>query len=974
MRIRILVAAAISLALPAGAWDAAPPELQQLLYSPEGNRLRRYDVDTFDAGPLREDVLIESAELDPGGRDVNGSICPLPDGSGRFVAGEDTGQPHPPAGWGVFEADGSQVGKLTATYFTDGPEPFGCAFTPDGLLFTTEVGNQAFGPFNGQLILWFPPYQGFPGPPGAYPASDAPSTNFCKIATSIGTASGVATDELGRVYVASPRQGAVLRFSPPFPTGPDAAGGCGRTDALGSPLADADRVNREVFLRSAAQAGTPTGLARAPGGNWYVASVLTGQIAEFDPDGAFVRMIVQPRPDETVLELPLSTGHPQSVVVDARGVLYYADLDLVGSLFVAEPGPDGKVRRVVFDAAGNPGPPEVLRGGLAFPDGLGLLPGNFEPGEWRGYAGGPRRLFFNPNESIVSAANVGQLAERWRFLTGAIVTGSPAVARVTLPREGEIQVVFFQSWDHYLYAVRLSDGSLLWRRLLEDQPGASFPNVASVDVSRVDGRDVLFVAAGEVLYALDPASGRRIWDFTAGTGCQRKGVCGFEGERNEIESSALVVGDRVLVGMDVNDEETGKGGFFAVDARDGRLLWWFDLETGATCRPRPQDRIQRFDGYHSEAELRLPRGFLATRPGCSFDRTPTGCGNVWSSASYDAARGLAFFSSSNCDTDHDPATPVPPPPMPPYDEALVALDLDGTPVWRWRPREVDNDDLAFGASPQLFSIDVAGARREVLGIGNKDGTYTVLDRDGVNEVTGARWDDADPSGLPYWRTQVVPGGEIGGILATPAVDEERRLIYFTTAPGFDPLRPQRPTMHALDMDTGAVVWNNRGTRGFLSDASFGPTSAIPGVAFTGTVIAPFLRAYDTDSGALRLVANVGQQLLLSAVASGAVVVDGTVLVGTGIGTRTSTGSGPSDLTAIIPSVVMALCVPGTSGCAACNDGEDNDADGRVDAAADPDCAGPGDDSEEPVCQHGMGQPGDELPDAFDPACSPPARN
>ena len=972
MRIRILLAAGIVLALPAGAWSPPPPELQQLLYSPEGNRLRRYDVDTADAGPLREDVLIESAELDPQGRDINGTICPLPDGSGRFVAGEDTDQPHPPPGWGVFDAGGSQVGKLTATYFTDGAEPFGCAFTPDGLLFTTEIGNQAFGPLNGQLLLWFPPYEGFPGPPGAYPASDAPSTNFCKIATNIGTASGVAADELGRVYVASPRQGSVIRFSPPFPSGPDAAGGCGRADGLGSPLADADRVHRELFIRDPGHVGTPTGLARAPNGNWYVASVLTGQIAEFDPDGGFVRMIVQPGPDETVLELPLSTGHPQSVAVDARGVLYYADLNLVGSLFDAGPGPNGTVRRVVFDAGGNPAPPEVVRAGLDFPDGLALLPGNFEPGEWRSYAGGPRRLFFNPNESIITAGNVGQLAERWRFLTDAIITGSPAVARVQLPTEGEIQVVFFQSWDHHLYAVRLSDGSLLWKRFLEDQPGASFPNVASVEVARVEGSDRLFVAAGEVLYSLDPATGRRIWDFTAGTGCQRKGTCGFAGERNEIESSALVVGDRVFAGMDVNDEETGKGGFFSLDARDGRLLWWFDPETGSTCRPRPLDRIRYFDGYHTEAELRLPRGFLATRPGCGFERTTTGCANVWSSASHDPARGLVFFTSSNCDTDHDPATPVPPPPMPPFDEALVALDLDGNPVWRWRAREVDDDDLAFGASPQLFRIEFGGALRDVVGIGNKDGTYTVLDRDGENEVSGARWDDADPSGLPYWRTQVVPGGEIGGILATPAVDEERRRIYFTTAPGFDPLRPQRPTMHALDMDTGALVWNNAAITGFRADASFAPTSAIPGVAFTGTVIAPFLRAYDTDSGELRLVANVGQQILLSAVASGAAVVDGTLLVGTGVGTRTSSGSGPSDLIALIPSVVMALCVPGTSGCAACNDGQDNDGDGRLDAAEDPDCEGPGDDSEATVCQHGMGAEGDALPDAFDPACSPPS--
>ena len=72
------------------------------------------------------------------------------------------------------------------------------------------------------------------------------------------------------------------------------------------------------------------------------------------------------------------------------------------------------------------------------------------------------------------------------------------------------------------------------------------------------------------------------------------------------------------------------------------------------------------------------------------------CGNVWSSPALDLRRGLLYTASSNCDTDDNPDTPEVAPPMPPYDEALFALTLDGDPAWVWRPREVDNDDLAFG--------------------------------------------------------------------------------------------------------------------------------------------------------------------------------------------------------------------------------------------------------------------------------------
>ena len=91
---------------------AGPYDSHLLVYSTEGNRLRRYDVDTIGAPTLVEDILIERASVDPvDGRDVNGMICPIPDGSGRFLAGEDTdqggggGDPIP-QGWGIFDADG----------------------------------------------------------------------------------------------------------------------------------------------------------------------------------------------------------------------------------------------------------------------------------------------------------------------------------------------------------------------------------------------------------------------------------------------------------------------------------------------------------------------------------------------------------------------------------------------------------------------------------------------------------------------------------------------------------------------------------------------------------------------------------------------------------------------------------------------------------------------------------------------------
>jgi hypothetical protein len=89
MRLLALLVLLLGLAPP-----GARAESGELLYSTEGNRLRRIDVDTLGSARPAEEILIERAGQGPGadenpGRDVNGMICALPDGSGRFVLGED---------------------------------------------------------------------------------------------------------------------------------------------------------------------------------------------------------------------------------------------------------------------------------------------------------------------------------------------------------------------------------------------------------------------------------------------------------------------------------------------------------------------------------------------------------------------------------------------------------------------------------------------------------------------------------------------------------------------------------------------------------------------------------------------------------------------------------------------------------------------------------------------------------------------
>lgn len=334
-----------------------------LVFSGEANRLNAYDPNDG----FRKQTVIQNHATDPSGRDINGQICFTRDGSRRFIAGEDTGQPNPPQGWGFFQLHGArigelsatQIGKLTPTYqgSLDNAENYGCGFLSDGRLLTTDVGNQADGPGDGQLIIWFPPF-------------DAPSPRYCKLDVGIGTAGGIYIDAQDRVYLTSARDTpGVYRFSGPFPTSDTAAGGCGQLDGTGAPLADA--VNKQRFIAIDSNLRTPNAIVRSASGTFFVSSVLNGVIAEYDANGSFLRRILTPLSGER-LPFP-STGTPLGLGLDADGNLYYADIGITQNGLEIGPGPDaGHVRRIRFEN-GTPLAPETMDSGLNFPDGIGVL-------------------------------------------------------------------------------------------------------------------------------------------------------------------------------------------------------------------------------------------------------------------------------------------------------------------------------------------------------------------------------------------------------------------------------------------------------------------------------------------------------------------------------------------------------------------------------------------------------------------------
>ncbi|XVF85981.1 hypothetical protein PTKIN_Ptkin17bG0160700 [Pterospermum kingtungense] len=114
------------------------------------------------------------------------------------------------------------------------------------------------------------------------------------------------------------------------------------------------------------------------------------------------------------------------------------------------------------------------------------------------------RLFLNP-------LTVRNLALRWTFYAGKDISATPAVAN---------GVVYFPSWNGYLYAVNAFNGALIWQQNLSQLIGLTGTGVvANVTVSRstptIDG-DLLLVGiyGPAVVIAVSRTNGRLVWSTT----------------------------------------------------------------------------------------------------------------------------------------------------------------------------------------------------------------------------------------------------------------------------------------------------------------------------------------------------------------------------------------------------------------------------------------------------------------------------
>jgi polyvinyl alcohol dehydrogenase (cytochrome) len=417
---------------------------------------------------------------------------------------------------------------------------------------------------------------------------------------------------------------------------------------------------------------------------------------------------------------------------------------------------------------------------------------------------------YNPIENLLTPTTVGRLREKWTFKTGGNISSEPIVIG---------DVVYFGSWDGKEYAVDAKTGKKLWEF---DAGGPSRACAAY-------GDGVLFFGTFKGwLYALSAETGDLKWKIRIDT-------------HNDAVAtgSPIYYRERVYIGVSSLEEFTMmtrpdracctfRGSVVAYDAHTGRQIWRF----------HPISEPAADQGKDSQGHPVYG---------------PSGAA-VWSTIAIHPETDRLYLTTGNQYT--NPETQL--------SDAIIALELStGKLVWSYQATSGDrwtaacrNDpecgpDFDFGTTPISFR---GRDGKALVGAGQKSGWFYALD---------AR------DGKLAWKTQVGPGGKLGGILFGNATDGERVYVGISNL-------PKQGSLSALAAATGQLLWQTPSPDG---GANLGPIT-VTGTGDNRLVFAGsfrgFVRAYNARTGKIAWEFDTN-----GAVGGGLTVVDGVLYVGSG---------------------------------------------------------------------------------------------
>lgn len=384
--------------------------------------------------------------------------------------------------------------------------------------------------------------------------------------------------------------------------------------------------------------------------------------------------------------------------------------------------------------------------------------------------------------SGIGLSNVGQLHVAWRFRFPGRAGDAGSFTATPIVVGG---VVYLQDARSNVFALSLTTGKVLWRRLFDAaNPG---PNGIAV----IDGR--VYGATDSSAFALDAATGRPLWRHFLVTPAAR------------YVDIAPQVADGLVFLSTIGLPPNGRGALYALDADTGRIRWELSTIKGAW-------RVTAEAGGGGAWET----------PSVSGHEVYWGTTNPYPYGGTKAHPNGGAYAGDAL-----------------YTDSLMAVDTKtGKLDWYDQVTPHDVRDYDFQLPPILATLD----GRSILFGAGKAGLVIAWDRSTHKRLwetaVGVHRNDRGP--LPRQPVSVCPGllggvetpmAYAGGRLFVPIVD----LCMRGSSVGYESLDQVnvaargRGELVALDAATGREVWTRH-----LPQANFGCATVANGVVFTAT--------------------------------------------------------------------------------------------------------------------------------------------
>ena len=438
--------------------------------------------------------------------------------------------------------------------------------------------------------------------------------------------------------------------------------------------------------------------------------------------------------------------------------------------------------------------------------------------QWNGWSIAKENNRYQRDPGLKSG-DIPRLKLKWAFQYPGAKNGQATVIGERL---------FVTSMSGAVYALNAKSGCVYWRHAAGAATRTSV-TVAAMPPGSPVKTALFFSDWTKSAVALDADTGREIWKTVIDNqpGMQMTGSLTYWDGKIYVPISS---GNEAFAQSPNWECCKFRGAIVALNAATGEALW---------------------KRYTTEEE---PRPFKKNSAGKDM-WGPSG-GAIWVAPTIDKARRLIYVGTSNSYTEKT------------YDNAdsVMALDADtGSVRWArqltpddnyidgcWRDPKPANcpsplgPDFSIGASPILANNPNGG---ELLLVGQKSGMIYAL--------------DPAKDGAKVWERRLSSGSALGGIQFGTAADDAR--VYAGVSDVAVPDKG-KPGLWALDIATGAVVWNQptnptptcRWKTWWCHGAISQAISVIPGFVFAGSYDGHF-RAYDAASGRIVWDVDTGSE-------------------------------------------------------------------------------------------------------------------